>query len=304
MLDFFLSNVDLNTLWMWISLILCLSVTVGGVLLMFRERSQQRHASIRYLQLHLILMYVYGYYSIWSGIWLVHLSPMADSQIMATLLEHLGAPFMVGGQVSFLLWAVRSQSQHNRMLLLPGGLIAAGVLLSLLAAHTLALDTLRVATAATAVLTGLAVTVMVVASKQPIVQSGARLGLYTILVGGTLIHAVLQTPWIRQPILAGLIVLAFFVLKTLLAFWVLRHSPQEQVASSNSLADFLLMYGISKREADVLKGINAGLTNQEIANQLFISLQTVKDHSSRLYQKTGAKNRSQLITRVRDSQAG
>ncbi|MDT8374569.1 MAG: LuxR C-terminal-related transcriptional regulator [Bacteroidales bacterium] len=42
-----------------------------------------------------------------------------------------------------------------------------------------------------------------------------------------------------------------------------------------------------------------GLSNQEIADRLFISLQTVKDHTSRIYTKTNVRNRMQLMTLVR-----
>lgn len=54
-------------------------------------------------------------------------------------------------------------------------------------------------------------------------------------------------------------------------------------------------FGISIREKEVLGLICEGKTNQEIADILFISLQTVKDHTSRIYKKVGVKNRVQLI---------
>ena len=56
-------------------------------------------------------------------------------------------------------------------------------------------------------------------------------------------------------------------------------------------------------ETDIIQGIYAGKTNQEIADQLFITIQTVKDHSSRIYQKTQVKNRTQLAALLRDTQA-
>lgn len=67
------------------------------------------------------------------------------------------------------------------------------------------------------------------------------------------------------------------------------------------MGDFIARHGISKREADIIDGIYAGKTNQEIANQLFISLQMVKDHSSRIYQKTQVRNCAQLTTLIRES---
>ena len=53
-------------------------------------------------------------------------------------------------------------------------------------------------------------------------------------------------------------------------------------------------YGISKRETEVIELICKGMTNQEISDSLFISVQTVKDHIHRIFLKTGVKNRVQL----------
>ncbi|MEZ4660474.1 MAG: LuxR C-terminal-related transcriptional regulator [Caldilineaceae bacterium] len=48
--------------------------------------------------------------------------------------------------------------------------------------------------------------------------------------------------------------------------------------------------------------IVAGLTNQEIADQLVISLATVKRHISNLYGKLGVQHRFQAIARFRSLQ--
>lgn len=52
---------------------------------------------------------------------------------------------------------------------------------------------------------------------------------------------------------------------------------------------------ISKREIEVLELMAAGLSNQEIANRLFVSLNTVKTHSSNLFEKLEVKRRTQAI---------
>lgn len=57
-------------------------------------------------------------------------------------------------------------------------------------------------------------------------------------------------------------------------------------------------YGISKREEEVIQLVCQGLTNQEIADALFISLKTVKDHNYRIFQKTGVRNRVELVQLV------
>jgi DNA-binding CsgD family transcriptional regulator len=53
--------------------------------------------------------------------------------------------------------------------------------------------------------------------------------------------------------------------------------------------------GITPRELEILGLIAAGLSNREIAERLFVSENTVKTHSSRLFEKLGAKRRTQAV---------
>lgn len=63
---------------------------------------------------------------------------------------------------------------------------------------------------------------------------------------------------------------------------------------TDSLEDLYQKYGISKRERQIIKEICSGKTNQEIADELFISLQTVKDHTYNIFRKVNVRNRVQL----------
>jgi DNA-binding CsgD family transcriptional regulator len=60
----------------------------------------------------------------------------------------------------------------------------------------------------------------------------------------------------------------------------------------------LAQYGITKREGEIIELICLGKTNQEIADQLFISLTTVKDHNYVTFQKLGVRNRTELTRLV------
>jgi ATP/maltotriose-dependent transcriptional regulator MalT len=53
--------------------------------------------------------------------------------------------------------------------------------------------------------------------------------------------------------------------------------------------------GITPRELEILGLIADGLSNREIAERLFVSENTVKTHSSRLFDKLGAKRRTQAV---------
>ena len=62
-------------------------------------------------------------------------------------------------------------------------------------------------------------------------------------------------------------------------------------------SDKKLVYEVplSEREKEILKLIAGDLSNQEIADRLFISTRTVETHKGNLLQKTGCKNVAGLV---------
>lgn len=56
---------------------------------------------------------------------------------------------------------------------------------------------------------------------------------------------------------------------------------------------------LSDRELEVLQLIAEGLTNQEVGEKLFLSLNTVKAHTRNIYGKLGVNNRTQAVAKVR-----
>lgn len=57
---------------------------------------------------------------------------------------------------------------------------------------------------------------------------------------------------------------------------------------------------ISKREYEVLELIAKGLSNQEIADKLFVSLNTIKTHSSNLFLKLEVSRRTQAVQKAKN----
>ena len=53
--------------------------------------------------------------------------------------------------------------------------------------------------------------------------------------------------------------------------------------------------GITRREFEILELIAQGMSNREIAGKLYVSENTVKTHSSRVFDKLGAKRRTQAV---------
>lgn len=56
---------------------------------------------------------------------------------------------------------------------------------------------------------------------------------------------------------------------------------------------------ISKRELEVLELMAKGMSNQEIAQQLFVSLNTIKTHSGKVFEKLDVKRRTQAVEKAK-----
>jgi two-component system, NarL family, response regulator LiaR len=73
----------------------------------------------------------------------------------------------------------------------------------------------------------------------------------------------------------------------------------------NNTGDFVLnekemaSLGLSKRELEVLQLMAEGLSNDEIAGRLFVSLNTIKTHTSKLFEKLDVKRRTQAIEKAK-----
>lgn len=68
-----------------------------------------------------------------------------------------------------------------------------------------------------------------------------------------------------------------------------------ETTHKGKLQHLIETYGITPREQDVIEKICEGKTNRQIADELFISLQTVKDHTHRIYSKVGINSRLKLV---------
>lgn len=58
--------------------------------------------------------------------------------------------------------------------------------------------------------------------------------------------------------------------------------------------------GLTPRELEILERIAEGLSNKEIAERLFVSENTVKTHSGRVFEKLGARRRTQAVQRGKE----
>ena len=119
----------------------------------------------------------------------------------------------------------------------------------------------------------------------------------SILAGLALLNS-LALHFAYWSIYVGLYFLLFYFCSDLALIILLKSYLKKNAGEFTDLTDTLenlyQRYGISKREKQIIKEICQGKTNQEIADELFISLQTVKDHTYNIFRKVNVRNRVQL----------
>ena len=107
-------------------------------------------------------------------------------------------------------------------------------------------------------------------------------------------------------IYAGLIAVIFTLLGIWLALKLAR--PKTVIVEKEVVvngADFIfnederIRLGLSKREMEVLQLMADGLSNEEIATRLFVSLNTIKTHSSKVFEKLEVRRRTHAVDKAR-----
>lgn len=107
--------------------------------------------------------------------------------------------------------------------------------------------------------------------------------------------------WQQVPFLAiALLLLSFFLIKG----WLQLELKRQRVSILNTLSEQQdtakedLYHLLSRREKEVIELILAGKRNQEIADELFIALSTVKTHINNIYKILEVQNRRQAIEKL------
>jgi NarL family two-component system response regulator LiaR len=104
---------------------------------------------------------------------------------------------------------------------------------------------------------------------------------------------------------------AIAIMFTVLGLWLSRKLSKpktillerEVLVPANGIfelnANAVIELGLSKRELEVLALMAAGMSNREIAEQLFVSLNTIKTHLSNVFLKLDVQRRTQAVDKAR-----
>ena len=129
-----------------------------------------------------------------------------------------------------------------------------------------------------------------------------RVAGYGLLLGaGTLLLQWLDYRWFARAHTGGvyifLIALIFLGIGIAVGARLMRGPPP---APFDGNPQALGALGMSPRELAVLQELAAGRSNKEIAQRLEVSPNTVKTHVARVFEKLGAKRRTDAINRARE----
>lgn len=275
----------------------------------FRLRERGTLPAVRLLQYYLVMMYAFGFYALWSDVLLRVLFPLDQEEGLipkiSNFLSLLGAPFLLIGLTMLVLWGVRMLLKKSVLVLVIGsglGLLTIALPYLLTPPFDVLIHTERLFSSATV---AVVLFTLVLVAFRPIryLKGKARNPLLVILLLLALIHGLTFLPFLTNPQLELAFIFFFFLTNTALGVYFLYAgdfpSSVPEKSSVLTLDGFIEKYGITAREKDVILEIYQGKTNQEIADTLFVTLQTIKDHTSRIYQKTEVKNRNQLSSLVR-----
>ncbi len=132
------------------------------------------------------------------------------------------------------------------------------------------------------------------------------------LIGGVLVAALQWTQYRflvldhSIEIYSAVVASTFALLGIWLGVRLNRRRAVPEKAASPAAAPFVPddgkreHLGITRRELEILELVAQGMSNREIATQLFVSENTVKTHCARAFDKLGAARRTQAVQRGKE----
>jgi DNA-binding CsgD family transcriptional regulator len=120
------------------------------------------------------------------------------------------------------------------------------------------------------------------------------------MAAGALVLEWLEVQFLLKRFSTEIYVVILCGLFTGLGVWIGHRLTRRAPIKPFEINTMALTYlGISERESDVLTLLAAGHSNQEIADQLFISPNTVKTHLHNLYRRLDVSRRGQAVQKAR-----
>jgi len=296
------------------------AMAAGSILLLSRLLEEHTVPFIRPLFYHNIFISAFGFYGIWGQFIIVffagsRIAPETFSTVSVISLL-LGLPFLVFGWMMLLKFGAEAAGFQFRnyftiffLLVNFGIIITLGFVIREMD-FSEALLLFKYYYTAAMVVYSVAAALIIIRGKSNSPGKRDRTYLAALIAAGALSQAAVLLLMPYSVWMALIFAFLLFAAITLLPLYLTYEAdlrpcfPPDPLQLPQGIEDFIRRHEISPREADIIVEICNGLSNQEIADKLFISLQTVKDHTSRIYSKTNVRNRMQLMTLVQTINKG
>lgn len=297
-----------------ISFVLSIGLATFGIMVAYRLKKKEEYSFVSSLFYYSLLVAFYGIYSIWGHLAFSYLlrdvieSPNNLLNI-SSIFPLMGIPVLIVGWYLFIQFSVELVGRKLHayiaiiyfticlaILLFLGDYFKNQLVNQEAIRHFLLFKSLAIINLAVTSIGGL--TIFIIGPEKKLKLSGQVLGLFLIMPAllSTVSLFMVYSHWF-VPVL---FVIFYFSQVALPIAYIYFKVDNIAEAANENFESFCSTFEISKRETEIILEICKGKTNQAIADSLFITLQTVKDHIHHIYTKTGAKNRVQLTNLVRD----
>lgn len=296
--------------------ILSVALASGGVVLASSLRNKHHIEIFSNLLYFQVFFFTFGFYGIWGQ---VVIKALLSTYISAELLIRfsdismlLGLPFLVFAWLMLIRFSMGISGRKSSNWLMLWFLLINFLLIIILGYFFPKMSTVKPISLIKYYFLSLhflyslisSLLVLVPGKTKSVIHNYDRKRIGTGIFLVMILQCIPLLFYNSQPFVAIVFTLTFFAGNTFLPVY-LNYGTLFTVFSSGddkniSFDEFCKKYEVSPRETDIVREICNGLSNKEISQKLFISLQTVKDHTHRIYTKTNVKSRVQLIYLVKE----
>jgi Response regulator containing a CheY-like receiver domain and an HTH DNA-binding domain len=296
--------------------IISVALAAGGILLSSRLRNRYNREIFSLLLYYQVFIFTFGFYGIWGQVVIrAFLTPYISTDLLARFSDIamlLGLPFLVFAWLMLIQFSFEISGRKKSnwfvfwFLLLNFSII---VVVGYIIAKTSGLKPIFLIKYYFISMNFLysllsSLLILLPGKGRSLIHDYDRRrigpGIFLVMV----LQCVPLLFYNSQPYIAVIFTLTFFAGNTFLPIYLnygtLLTVFTAEPAKDPSFEEFCKKFEVSPRETDIVREICNGLSNKEISEKLFISLQTVKDHTHRIYIKTNVKSRVQLIYLVKE----
>jgi DNA-binding CsgD family transcriptional regulator len=303
-----------------VTFIFCLGLTVASLLVSRQLLSTYTAEFLRHHFYYLVAFHAFAFYGLWGGVLTrAVLAALATDaaviEVVAGFLPVLGVPFLFISWVMLLSMAFSMFGKAVKpawfslhvaafLVLLLGAWIAVSLRQAESGQPVADLGLIEAVAMIAVELLYFSAFLLIVFRLRAGAEEGKRriFFIFAALMFGAFAGRSLLAALLLVDVRLGPVALLAYFASTLPPLLYLRANADRafqpvkaEQASGLGVEHVLDRYGVTKRERQIVQKICLGKTNKQIAEELFISLQTVKDHTHRIYSKIGVSSRMQLV---------